>query len=380
MATAILGLFKESVEFRLANLSSSLSLAQVSGSAFTQARYKVRPEFFQQLNELVVNHSLKGHRKKWKGYTLVGGDGSSLQLPSSKEIEACFGTHSSKNTGVCNYLARTFLFYDVLNDVVLQAYLSPMSVGEKSMLADGIDKLSPNDLIILDRGFGDFTTLQRLIKQPFCIRMSVKQSNFAKRVMVDTRTDFVCHWAPSRKEASNTRKHGMDPTPMTVRVTKVELSSGETELLVSNLFDKKVTDKDLARLYHKRWGVEEGYKNLKAKMKIEQFAAKKSQGIYQEFYAHIFMMNMVAVLKNLAEKKIKQQTRHCRGNYKCNWKNAYRYFREVIIEFLWWEKANQLLDELLKRINKSIISIRPGRSFHRDMRHRQRYTLNPIYK
>lgn len=368
------------MEFRLTKLSEGLSVKQVSGSAFTQARYKIRPEFFEHLNQLVVNHSLKGRRKKWKGYILVGGDGSSLQLPSSKAIEEHFGVHSSKNTGIRNYLARTFLFYDLLNDLVLQAYLSPMAVGEKSLLVRGMPQLTANDLIILDRGFGDFTTLQHLGDQPFCIRMSVKQSNFARRIMGDERTDFVCQWIPSRKEALNTRKHGMDPIPMNVRVTKVKLSSGETELLVSNLFSERITDGDLAGLYHHRWGVEEGYKNLKAKMKIEQFAAKKPQGIYQEFYAHIFVMNMVAILKNTVHHAVWQHTRHRKLDYKCNWKNAYRYFREVVIEFLWWEKANQILEELLKRIERSIITIRPGRSFHRDMRHRQRYTLNPIYK
>jgi hypothetical protein len=378
--TAILGLFKESVEFRLAHLSSTLSIAQVSGSAFSQARYKIRPEFFQALNQLVVNHNEKGLRKRWKGYGLVGGDGSTLQLPSSKEIKDYFGTHSKKNTGVCNYLARTFLFYDLLNDVVLQAYLSPMHTGEKDMLINGMDRLALNDLLVLDRGFGDFTTIQRLKGQPFCIRMSVKQSNFARRVMKDNRTDRVCTWIPSKKEELNTRKHGITPTPIRVRVTKVQLPSGETELLVSNLFDKKITAKDLGKLYHKRWNVEEGFKNLKAKMKVEQFASKKSQGIYQEFYAHIFIMNMVAILRNTASYAVNQNTRHRRLNYKCNWKNTYRYFREVIVEFLWWVKAYQILDDLLEKIKRSIIAIRPGRSFHRDMRHRQRYTLNPIYK
>jgi len=311
---------------------------------------------------------------------LVAGDGSSLQLPASKQVRASFGIHSRKNTGMCNCLARTFLFYDLLNDVVLQAYLSPMQTGEKRLLVNGLPKLESHDLVILDRAFGDFTTLQHLKEQPFCIRMSVKQSNFARRIMEADCTDLVCTWTPSPKEIENARKHGMKPVPMQVRVTKVNLPSGETELLVSNLFGKKITARDLACLYHKRWGVEEGYKNLKAKMKIEQFGSKKPQGIYQEFYAHIFVMNMVAVLKNVADYAVKQDTRHRRLNYKCNWKNAYRYFRERIIEFLWREKAYQILGELLNKIKQSIITIRPNRSFHRDMRHRQRYTLNPIYK
>lgn len=375
----ILRLFKESVEFNLEKLSSTLSIPQVSGSAFTQARYKIKPEFFKDLNQQVVEYFYQQNQfKTWKGLILVGGDGSTLKLPFSMDIEAHFGKHSSKNTGVSNYLARTLLFYDVLNDLVLHEALSPMDTGEKSLLKAGLDKFKSQHLLLLDRGFGDYTTLQHLKDHPFCVRLSVKQSNFALRIMEGASTDMVCSWVPSRKEKQNTRNQGMEPTPMSVRVTKVTLASGETELLASNLFDETITPKDLAWLYHKRWGVEEGFKNLKAKMKIEQFGCKKTQGIYQEFYAHIFMMNMVAVLGNMANQAIRKHTRHCRYEYKYNWKSAYRYFRERIMKFLWWEKASQVLEEVVQKIKKSIISIRPGRSFHRDMR--QRVRLNPIYK
>ena len=53
---------------------------------------------------------------------------------------------------------------------------------------------------------------------------------------------------------------------------------------------------------------------------------KKPVGILQEFYAHIFMMYLVAVIGNVAKKirNIKIQ----KLVYKQNWQNAFRYTRE----------------------------------------------------
>lgn len=363
----------------MTHLASVLQLRTVSASAFSQARYKVDPLFFRDLNALVVKYYQQCGLRKWKGYQLVGGDGSTLRLPASQDIDAYFGQHSSRNTGVINYLGRTFIFYDLLNEVILYADLASFNIGEKTMLKQAVGALQPHQLVVLDRGHGDFTTLQLLKEQPFCIRLSVKQSLFARRVMKDKEKDKVYTWFPTPTEKDNTLKNGMHPLPLQVRATKVKLPSGETELLVSNLFDAHIKTNDLARLYQKRWRVEEGYKNLKAKMKIEQFGSKKTQGIYQEFYAHIFLLNMVAIVASQSEQFIQQKTMHCLYDYKYNWKNAYRYLRQVLIEFLWWEKAHQVLDELANKIQKSLVAIRPDRRYHRDMR-KHFHVNNPIYK
>ena len=39
-----------------------------------------------------------------------------------------------------------------------------------------------------------------------------------------------------------------------------------------------------------RWGIEQGIKKLKPKMKFEHFTCRKMEGVYQEFYVHIFML------------------------------------------------------------------------------------------
>jgi hypothetical protein len=262
------------------------------------------------------------------------------------------------------------LVYDVLNNFVVDGQLSTMEKGEKNLLQASLSKINTNDILILDRGFGHFCTIKELIEKniKLCVRLSVDHSNFAKRIMEDERDDFITIWEPSPKEKENSGKNHLNCASTHVRVVKIRLSTGDTELLVTNISDKqKYTTQDMKELYNLRWGVEEGFKNLKPKMKIEQFGCRKAAGIFQEFYAHIFCMNMVALTGNIANELIEAKTQQRKWKYKYNWKNAYRFVREKIIGFLFQTRISKLLDLLIAQISSSMVPIKPDRHFARDM-------------
>ena len=204
----------------------------------------------------------------------------------------------------------------------------------------------------------------------YCIRLGVNNSNFAKQAMDDERTDYVTNWYPSNKERENCRKHELnDRQPVKVRVVKVKLKTGETELLVTDLYDSNsFTQNDLEKLYALRWGVEEGFKNLKPKMKIEHFGCKKVDGIFQEFYAHIFQINMIGIVGMCTVKDIEVNTKHRKLEYTFNWKNAYRFIREKTISFIFNKKMNQTIEYLIINVSNSLTAIKPDRSFTRDVR------------
>lgn len=101
-------------------------------------------------------------------------------------------------------------------------------------------------------------------------------------------------------------EHGQDCEPIKVRVSKIKPTTGEIELLISSLEPKNISLADINQLYTLRWGIEEGFKKLKPKMKLEQFGSRKPESINQEFEAHIFMMNLVALLGITAQDTIKK--------------------------------------------------------------------------
>ncbi len=268
-------MFKESVEFNLQDILPGITNKPVTGSAFSQARYKVKPVFFKDLSGVVVETYHTSGKKLWKGHCLIAGDGSTLNLPPSKDIEAHFGVHAITDKGVKRYLARVFFLYDVLNDIVVEGKLTSMRKGEKTVMLECLETIeNQNSILILDRGFGHFCTIKELINQQriCCVRLSCSNSNFAKHILEQPEDDITTYWHPSPKEKENAKKNDLNYDPIKVRVVKIKLENGETELLLTNLYDTdKYTIEDIGELYHLRWGVEEGFKNLKPKMKIEQF-------------------------------------------------------------------------------------------------------------
>ena len=286
--------------------------------------------------------------------------------------------------GKNRFLARVFFLYDVLNDFVVDSRLSKMQYGEKTLLMDCLPAhIDNNSIVILDRGFGNFCTLKELTTYThYCVRLSANNSNFAKTILSDERDDFITIWNPSNKEKENCHKNGLDTHPLMVRVAKIQLKTGEIEILVTSLIDQqKYTIQDLSELYNLRWGVEEGFKNLKPKMKIEHFGTKKVDGIFQEFYAHIFTINMVGLTGLITDQQIEKKTNHRRWEYKYNWKNAYRFLRTKMMKILLFEEIGDLFDQLLERISSSLVAIKPDRQFIRDTRNSQKKgRITPFHK
>ena len=218
---------------------------------------------------------------RWKGFRVFGGDGSTLNLPASKQIRGYFGvqTNSSKSS-----LARILLVYDVLTGFTLQARLGRMSTGESGFLDECLQEVParPDDLLVLDRNFGNFHMAHKMTCEgrPFCIRMSTGISNFAKAVMADSRMDFITEWVPSTSERETAKTIGNDTGKGNQSSSwhRRNRIAGEQSTGLESF-----KTEDLVELYGMRWGVGEGIKKLKPKIKVEQFGCRKPQGIYQDF-------------------------------------------------------------------------------------------------
>lgn len=361
-----------------------LGLKPLTGAAFSAARYKIQSGFFQELNNLLIDHIQNLKPQFWKGYRLIAGDGSSVLLPASPKIKEEFGIFSSTDKGTITCLAQVIMFYDVLSNYVLGTKLGKMDKGEKSLFKELLPEIEvKNAIFLLDRGFGNISICKLLQKHrhKYCIRVSTQISNFAKRVMADARQDFITTWTPSEEEELNCKKNKVDTKPIQVRVTKVILNTGETELIISDLFNfEQITQEDIGDLYFKRWGIEEGYKKLKPKMKLEHFGCKKPEGICQEYYAHIFMMNLVTIIGNEAQQEVDIKTEKRKHKYKYNWQNAFRHVRDKIVQLINGFDIRNILNDLFTLIAKSPVAIKPNRSFSREKHKSDKARLHPCYK
>lgn len=160
------------------------------------------------------------------------------------------------------------------------------------------------------------------------------------------------------------------PTEVKVRLVRVRLDSGETEVLMTSLLDrKKYKVGDFKWLYGKRWGVETYLDRLKNQLEVERFSSKKLVGIEQDFYAVVFISTLESVLSKEDEEEVVEESRrkHFKYEYKINRSVSYSALVDHIMDLLINrdKSPEEVVDELSKLFKAGRTPIRPGRKFER---------------
>jgi hypothetical protein len=261
----------------------------ITASAYTQARKKLKHTAFKELNALVLKTFMeKEEPRLYKGYRLLGVDGSILNLPDHASIAECFKKVRNVNqTGLIkSYSSALFMAcYDVLNKVCLDADLVSSRVHEvtafQTMMNQSHHQADPKSIMIFDRCYTSYEMIHFLEsrQQLYVIRVprnsfKESQSLFHRNCDCDDKTVLINSHA--------------------VRFVRIVLSSGDVEVLATNLYDVSVDD--LGQIYHHRWGVETFFLLVKDRLSLENFTGKTVESVFQDFWSTIFLSNLEANL------------------------------------------------------------------------------------
>ncbi len=374
----ILQLLKSSVKTELKSFYKILFKVDevvnwVTDGAFCKARQKIKYQLFIDLYKFIVRFfyaNIGG--KRWCHFRLLAVDGSALNLPSSTELLIRYGCHHTNSIGTKIPQARTSFLCDALNFITIDAQIESFKVGEQQMLKSHLLCIGKGDLLTGDANYGHFRILKATMetKADFCIRMS-QSTNFIKRFLESGEKDMVSEWIPSPKTIENCKEHNIDPSPFKVRLVRIELSEKETEVLAISLLDKDKYSYDcIKELYDKRWVAEEEIKKFMQRLVIEFFSSIKENGVLQDFYANIFMLNLVSFLAQPVADKIYESSRCCKYRKQINWTAALGDVRQRL-SLLFLRGINRI-DSIIRSMWESFMinieSIKPGRKFPRDKR------------
>ena len=374
----ILQLLKSSVKTELKSFYTIIFKVDevvnwVSDAAFCKARQKIKHQLFIDLYKLIVRFfyaQVGGER--WFHFRLLATDGSELNLPSSHELLEKYGCHHTNSIGTKIPQARISFLCDVLNFMTIDAQIESFRVSEQYMFESHLNYIGRGDLLTADANYGHFRILKAIKKEKadFCIRMSQTPS-FVKKFLASGKKDVVWEWTPSPKTVANCKKHKVDFTPLKVRLVRIDLSENETEVLALSLLDKDKYDYDCIKgLYDKRWAVEEEIKKFMQRLMIEFFSSVKENGALQDFYANIFMLNLVSFLAEPVREPIYNSSGHCKFRHQINWTSALGDIRKRLV-LLFLRSVNKI-DSIIKSFWESFKintePIKPGRKFPRDKR------------
>ena len=374
----LINLLKKSLQKELVHFFALMSKPiAVTKSAFSQSRIKLKPEAFVDLNDTLVKGFYKDDDfDTWKGYRIVAIDGSTMNLPYSEEIVDYFSTVKTQTNTVLP-ICRISQCYDILNDIQINSVISPYETSEYEQAIEHIEKLCEHDIALFDRGYGALW-LFLLLKE--------RNINYVIRISRSLFTDF---WESndnsrieridecSKESMAQLKTFGIEFKPYKLRLVKVKLITGETEVLVTSLYSKtKYPDSVFKNLYALRWGIEGNYNHLKNHMELENFSGKSVCAIKQDFYANVFIENIRSLIAHDAQIEIEEKKQDSKYYYKVNRNLSIGFMKDEIIR-LFLSNDPDYIDKIIKLFTLEPVPIREGRhlerKFHTSLR---RYRMN----
>jgi hypothetical protein len=271
----------------------------------------------------------------------------------------------------------------VLNHLVIEADVEPLSVGERVLAGEHLVTTGAGDLLLYDRGYPAFWlfVLHPMEQSHFCARLP---ANFCAASTAFARSDqrsAIVTIRPGHDAREQCRMYALPTDPIQVRLIKVTLPSGETEILATSLLDEAVYPSTwFKHLYHLRWGVEEEYKTEKCRVEIENFSGLTAQAVVQDIYAKIFMVNLTAILAWVAQAIADRLYQGRKRRYQINFANALSKMKDNLIRLFLDVWPLTLLTQLVSAMALSVEAVRPDRSYPRRIKPSKSQGFYPNYK
>lgn len=327
-------------------------MREVSAQAFSKAR----KGFSASLFELAAKHLLhlvRAHidAAAWNGRRVVAADASRLRV----------STRSNASLTADHYAFALFL---PGCELTLHASLHPADGSERQMLFEALDELDPaRDLLVLDRGYVGNTMAATLAQHgiPFCMRVDASGWRCVADFLKSQDSERVVKLsAPSARDAST---YELARTATTVRLIRDVTPTGRIRVLMTSLLDSQAYPAGhFGALYHQRWRIEEAFKRIKHRLRLEAPSGLTYQALKQDFAAKVLADNLSTLLASAADDPLASDSRPNRTY-------AFGALKPILAGcLLAIEHACAALPNALAAIARNRCRIQPDRSYPRPPR------------
>jgi hypothetical protein len=269
-------------------------------SSLSEMRDKISNTFFEDIWKQDLER-LAPARKTYRGFYVYSVDGDCLDLPASKDIiengfrgakyTEGFETHYPKM-----YTAHA---YDVINGLVCRFGWGKLAQSEIPLAQTMAKTFEANSIAIYDRLHNNHSLFEAHHKANnyFLARAKVNGVtiiNPVKNLIASDKLDVNVDWRPMRaREVS-----------LKLRLVKIKNPrTKEISAFITNLPKSIFSRKEIAKLYLRRWEVETSFRDITNTFKMTQFHSMKLNGILQEIFALLWMINAVKMeMKVLGDK------------------------------------------------------------------------------
>ena len=352
---------------------------EISKPGYLKQRMKLNPLAFY---ELYRHHNRNFYADPgfsvFHGYLVLAADGSGINIPTTRETLDTFGTSSRKGTKPQASIGPGCL-YDVMNRMILESDCCKFKFDEMRLAEEQIGRVSETIgasqpfLVVMDRGYPSTAAFIRMMEKGVLFLARLKSSDYKKE---QSSLSFPDTWVDIRLDKSRINHYkGTDIGQrmeelghITLRMVKVPLPEGKEEVLITNLPSETFDSRQIAELYHMRWGIETAYETLKDRLQIENFTGTRPGLLLQDIYSTIYVSNLAEDIIRDAEAELDEKEKHRKHKMMVNRTLSIGILKNDLIYILLEtdaQKQDRLFQQIYEDISKNLVPIRPDRHYHR---------------
>lgn len=350
-------------------------------SAFCKQRQHLKYEFFWAWNQMLVKsfYQFYGDNiKRWKGYRIIAVDGSTEYLINEREVIDYFGVQPNQSTAIS--MGRVMNRFDVLNGISLDQRLLPIRHSEQEVAMSWVEQIEEDMIHLYDRGYPSFASFWLHSKGYEKVKHAVWRcrKNFNKQIAAFVKSkkqSKIITLRPTEEAIEQLHKMGYklsEHDKVQIRLIKVKLSSGETEVLATTLLDKqKFPCGVFKELYEMRWGIETEYGAWKNIYQLEQFSGRKVETILQDFFATAFIANLHQLIMKDGDEVVTEVNGRRELDYKINRNVTCGLLKNEVVKLFLSEQPHIILEHLKKLFCKYLEPVRKERHYPRRKKYKR---------
>lgn len=304
-------------------------------------------------------------------------DGTIVTVPDTPANQAAYPQVCSMKQGCSFPIMRVVALFSLLSGAIVAAACGSHQVSELRLLYGLLAQLSKGDIVIADRGFGNYSMLALLLSRHVdLIARSSRKIDGRRRRKRLGKHDWLVSWKKSPNGSAVIPKDQFDalPADLVVRIVRGSLYQKGFRVrqitVVTTLIDPETYPAaEVLRGYLRRWRMELCLNDIKTTLGMAMLACKSPAMVRKEMLLHLIVHNLIRHTMACAA------SRHEADLERLSFKgtvDALRQFTQAMAQARSTKKRRELWNYLLRILVSDLVPERPGRVEPRAVKRRSK--------
>jgi len=270
--------------------------ALLAKSALTQARQRLGDGAMEWLFKQCAKvwGTERYPEDDWHGLQVYAVDGALFRTQETTSLREHFGSGNTSTNRQTPYpMLRLVALMNVRSHVIANAAISPYRRGEIPLASSFIETIPENSVTLLDKGFFSADLLLQIQEQAPNRHWLIPERKRLVYEVIEEYSDGDC-LIQMRVSPQARKKNPTLPEFWQARAVTYEVA-GTQKTIFTSLPEEQYSAKKVATLYHERWEIELGFRDIKSSMQHNAITlrSKTVDLVYQELWGLLLGYNLV---------------------------------------------------------------------------------------